>query len=162
MRDGAKATYAGVKHFFSFGGTNKRVDKGNAVLRGNLPASKKADVISQLFLAMAIRSTPIGLVGNTLSSIKQGRRKYKEMKTMLPQLSQTLMALGVSPGGIQQIVQAIRSGSPLNLNHRDEQIITGDFDALANAAVAQGISPDVIRSILVEVRDDMGTGTIAF
>lgn len=161
MRNGAKATYAGVKHFFSFGGTNKRVDHGNAVLRGNQPAAKKAEVISQLFLAMAIRSSPIGLVGNTLSSIKHGRRKYKEMKTMLPQLTQTLTALGVSPGGVQQIVQAIRSGSPLNLNNRDEQIIAGDFDTLANAAVAQGVSPDVIRSILVEVRDDVGTGAVS-
>ncbi|TDU31089.1 hypothetical protein DFR24_0447 [Panacagrimonas perspica] len=162
MRNGARATYAGVKHFFSFGGTNKRVDKGNAVLHGNQSAAKKAEVISQLFLAMAIRSSPIGLAGNTLSSIKAGRRKYKELKNMLPQLTQTLTALGVSPGGVQQILQAIRGGSALNLSNHDEQIIAGDFDTLANAAVAQGVSPDVIRSILVDVRHELGTGTIAF
>lgn len=158
------ATGSGLKKFFSFRGTNMRVDNGNAVLHGDKKVAEKAKIISQLFLAMAIRSTPIGLMGNTIGAIKHGRRRYKELKTMTPQLVQTLTAIGVSPGGINQLVLAIRTNSvaALNLSDHDRNLIAGDLDHLANVAIAQGIDASVIQDILMEIRRDVGTGEINF
>lgn len=162
MRNGLRATASGVKNFFSFGGTNAKVNKGNVILHGDQSSGKKAELISKLFLGLALQSTPYGLIPNTVSAIRQGRRRYKELRNMTTQLVQVLTALGMSPGGVDQIVVAIRteSSATLSLSKRDEELVRNYFDDIANAAVAQGIDPSLIAVLLVDVRAEVGQGAI--
>lgn len=79
MRDGLRATGDGVRHFFSFGKTRKVINTAPAMWKNN-GVIAKGQVVEAIARTLVLNGTPIGLVNNTISSVKTALRSHSHLK----------------------------------------------------------------------------------
>jgi hypothetical protein len=126
----AKATGAGLKHFF---GARETVSQQKHLGRqfkqaGNVVS--KAKILAVMGMYGVYKGSPIGLAKNVHDSIVVGKWRYNDLKDQQRNVDAFLAETGMSPEGAEVLSRMVRNGASdgdmyANLSSQDAAIFHG-------------------------------------
>ena len=130
MRKLAKATGAGLKHFF---GARESLSQQKSLGRQFKAADtriKKSKILAVMGMYAIYKGSPIGLGKNIADSVKVGKWKHSDLKRQQEGVDEFLASTGMSPPGAEAVSRLIRNGASgddvyANLSQNDALILAG-------------------------------------
>jgi hypothetical protein len=130
MRKFAKATGAGLKHFFGARDSiSQEKNLGRQFMAANTKV-KKSKILAVMGMYAIYKGSPIGLAKNISDSVKVGKWRYSDLKQQQQDVDAFLANAGMSAQGAEAVSRLVRNGSSndemyANLSPNDAAILAG-------------------------------------